>query len=429
MYNIMINNNRDHSGKRFVDESFVDLDLSGVSFVGANLNNIAFHNCDLTNANFSNARMRKVLFSGVNLTGANFQNGKLVSSLFSGSILNESNLEYAYLIKAQIFRCACSNVNFSNADMTESNIGLTDVENSNFSNVLLKNSILRGNNFQQSNFTGANLQNAYFHTSNLSRVNFANVKSLDTVRFSSVTFLKTILNAGIEVKNSDITDECTEFLEIIELKDNVPVLQTVQMINEFDTINAFDFIMYGEDKISNVPDDNVIFYIKEQKQGFSYPREAISDGYNDIDSLFIACSQKAKSASVSISEAKLGVVYYRLNISIPIFIEIGQMKALLASNHKEWFLEMTSEIEEFTSSIQLLHEDIHIRNINIFNRRMNAVSKDHCQSGTRQTIYKLSPLQFIKPDKSHNKSVAKKSVKRFKNTRLNKTQKISLNSR
>jgi Pentapeptide repeats (9 copies)/Pentapeptide repeats (8 copies) len=396
----------------------------GASFVGANLIDIEFSQCNLTNANFSDARMRKVFFYEVDLTGANLKKGKLVSSLFSDSVLNNIDLEFAYLVKAQIFQCTCLNVNFSNADMTEINIGITDVRNSNFSNALLKHSRLGRNNFRQSDFTGANLQNAHFYTSNLSNVNFANVKSLNTVRFSSNTFLRTILNAGIELKNSDITDECTEFLEIIDLIENVPVIQPVQMINKFDKINAFDFIMYGEEKISDVPDGNVIFYIKDQTQGFSYPRDAISDGYDDIDSLFIACNQKSKHLSVSMSEAKLGVVYYRLNITIPIFIEIGQIKALLASNHKEWFLEMTSEIEEFTSSMQLLHEDEYTGN-NIFNDELDAVSKDHCQLGTRQNIYKLSPLKFLTEVRISPKKNVAKSVKHFKNTRLNTTQKKS----
>jgi hypothetical protein len=53
--------------------------------------------------------------------------------------------------------------------------------------------------------------------------------------------------------------------------------------------------MYSPIAITEVPDDNVIFYIAGQEQGFVYPREELLKGFNDSDSLFIACDNEVTS--------------------------------------------------------------------------------------------------------------------------------------
>jgi hypothetical protein len=103
-------------------------------------------------------------------------------------------------------------------------------------------------------------------------------------------------------------------------------------------------------------------------------------------------------------------IFYRINITLPMFVPIGNMKALLASNHKEWFLDATSKREEFTGTIHLLRDnDNYTRNL--FGHKMNSTSRDHCQANTNQTIYELLPVIFISVNKSV-KTRVKKSVNR-----------------
>jgi hypothetical protein len=77
---------------------------------------------------------------------------------------------------------------------------------------------------------------------------------------------------------------------------DIPILETKRLINSsFDKVNAFDLLMYSPIAITEVPDDNVIFYIAGQEQGFVYPREELLKGFNDSDSLFIACDNEVTS--------------------------------------------------------------------------------------------------------------------------------------
>jgi hypothetical protein len=94
------------------------------------------------------------------------------------------------------------------------------------------------------------------------------------------------------------------------------------------------------------------------------------------------------------------------------FINLKDMIEVLSTNHKEWLIQDTGKIEKFTASILNIYDKYSIEKTgyftgadgqrvayshNIMNQRLNTVSSDHCQDGTTQRIYKLTPIKLTIP--------------------------------
>ena len=93
-------------------------------------------------------------------------------------------------------------------------------------------------------------------------------------------------------------------------------------------------------------------------------------------------------------------------------INLKDMIEVLSTNHKEWLIQDTGKIEKFTASILNVYDKHSLAKIgrltndngvhfpyshNIMNQRLNIVSGDHCQDGTTQRIYKLTPVKLTIP--------------------------------
>ena len=74
-------------GESLVEADLRALDLSGVSFDGANL----------TNAKFGEANLQKATFRGANLTGASFWNANLREATLDSANLEEADFDYCNL--------------------------------------------------------------------------------------------------------------------------------------------------------------------------------------------------------------------------------------------------------------------------------------------------------------------------------------------
>jgi Pentapeptide repeats (8 copies) len=270
---------------------------------------------------------------------------------------------------------------------------------------------LEGANLEDANLEGAVLKNANLFGANLSRANLINTQ-LEGANLNGVHGMETTIRDRI------ISEKGTKILNRVR-SDSIATIERVKMVNTFDKKNVFDFVN-GEIPVSDVDENDVIFYIDKQIQGFSYPRDTLRNAYGDNSSIFVSCSKMSNSV-VNIDDIKPDGFYFRINLTMAIFVPLDSMKYLLTSNHKEWFIEQTSNIEEFTASIQVVKESYEN---NLFGERLNIVSKDHCQSGTRQIIYKLSLIEFI-VNGGKTKSRKKKSVKRTKKCRR-KTRKQTL---
>ncbi len=136
--------------------------------------------------------------------------------------------------------------------------------------------------------------------------------------------------------------------------------------------------------------------------GFLYPREQLKNAYNEHNSIFIACNKQSLSA-IPIDIVKSGNVYIRINLTMNFFIKLEDMIELLSSKHKEWLIKETDKIEDFTASILNVY-DTDTSPKNIFNQSINIVSGDHCQDGTSQTIYNLTPIKLLTPSPIRNPS-------------------------
>jgi hypothetical protein len=425
--------------------------LVGSNFAGQNLENRVFSNVDLSGATFKGANLKGSIFVSSNLTGVVFEDANLENAKFS-KLNGEVDCSGANLSYMTIFQCVLPNSNFSNAKFFKSRIQYSKLRNANFTGATMFQTefgdcemrfadfnrvklIGTRNYFERINGIGSfiNAENGFkFYDHTMFRVNGDSDDDDDSdddeIVFGDDSTDDTAFDFDDDIINPDnknnLSVQGRKVIDKLLLSNNIPVLQTKHLNNSFDKVNAFDLLMYSPIAISDVPDDNVIFYISGQAQGFAYPREELLKGFKDFDSLFISCDKQVTSLSVPLRESKLDI-FYRINITLPMFVPIGNMKALLASNHKEWFLDVTSKIEEYTATIHLLRENNNYEH-NLFGKEMNSVSRDHCQANTKQTIYELLPVEFISVNnvnKNVNKSV-KKSVKKSVNTAVRKSARI-----
>jgi Pentapeptide repeats (8 copies)/Pentapeptide repeats (9 copies) len=350
-------------------------------------------------------------FEGANLTGANVKHATLIGSNLGYADLTrsnfmDSNMTFTSGYKAIFLEANLRNVDFEGANLTYGNFTkakLTDAKlrraNLSFANLSfanLKNAILEEAMLMNVDLTNANLSNANLSNADLEYANLTN---------ANLTSAK-ILNAKIRgiIWDGAFGSGTIVLLRMLSSPHNV--LRAKKMVNLFDKENVFDFVN-GIMPKREVGDDHVIFYIDKHKEGISYPRDALNQGYDDHSSLFVSCGHQSPSA-VNISNVKFEILYFRLNLTMTILIPIDSMKFLITSKHKEWYLRETEVKEEFIASIQVVYEE---SDRNIFGNDLCIVSKDHCQLGTSQKIWFLCPVIFL-PSKGGNVS------KRIKNRKI-----------
>ena len=178
----------------------------------------------------------------------------------------------------------------------------------------------------------------------------------------------------------------------------------------YDTV--FDIRMFMDIPVSEIEEteyeDLIYFYIEGQPNATIYPRKELLKLYNDYTSIFVSC-KKSNNSGVNIQKVKEDKVFFQLNMQVRYFIPLEQMIDLLSSKHKEWFIQPTNEEETFTASIFNVYDrfsgdiDIKIgRNLfihNIVKTPLNIVSGWHCQDGTKQNIFSITPIKFINKNK------------------------------
>ena len=120
-------------------------------------------------------------WSGLNLSGVDFRVAYLEEVQFEKSQLNHANLQHADLLEAKLQNANLSGAKLQHADLLRANLQNADLLGANLQNATLRfaelqNADLLGANLQHTNLSGANLQNA-----NLSR---ANLQHADLLRAS-----------------------------------------------------------------------------------------------------------------------------------------------------------------------------------------------------------------------------------------------------
>ena len=338
---------------RSADLRYVDLRNANLRYAdleGSNLERVSLNRANLRHANLSNIYAYKAVLSGANLTDAD------IEDIF----LQDAMLKSANLTRANLFNANLINANLTNANLTNANLSNTNLTNANLTNADLTNA-----NLTNSNLTNANLTNA-----NTTNVN--------------------IRGAILDGASHNIYSQETQKLQTIISSSSVTPIETIRIVDTFDKVNVYDFVD-GEILKKDVGDENVIFYIENQKQGISYPRINLQDAYDDRSSIFVSCKNQSLNA-VNIGNVKPNILYFRINLTVTVFVSINSIKDLLVSRHKEWYIRRTDVEEEFIASIEVVYDR---DEMNIFGEELNIVSRDHCQSGTNQKISVLSPVEFI----------------------------------
>ena len=393
------------------ESTFIDSRLKDSNFKRADLSDASLKGADLTGANLDRANLDGTNLEGSILTRANLEHARTHTTNFRNSYLEFANLTHAYLFKANftganLTDANCTNANCRHVDFTRANLTKT-----NFTGANLGMSIFTGADFTGANLTGANLKGAVFTRAILTGVIGAD--------FTGAIIPITTLALG-EVIEEDLTGPLIQEQKTKDLLKKIkPIVphpidkKHIKEIKNTFSNNVFDMSMAMEIPISEIDDeeDNVIFYIDNQPTGFLYPREQLKNAYNDYTSVFIACNKLSASA-VSINIANTDI-FIRINLTMNFFINLKDMNEVLSTNHKEWLIQDTGKIEKFTASILNVYDKHSIAKIgrltndngerfsyshNIMNTRLNTVSGDHCQDGTTQRIYKITPIKLTIPN-------------------------------
>ena len=406
-------------GKSFVNCNFEEVKLNESTFIDSKLKNSNFKLADLSDANFK----------GADLTGANLEHAKLYDTNLENTLLTRANLvnlnshtanfRNSYLANANLRHASLFKANFTDADLTDADCTNIVGRLVRFKNATLRRANFTGADLAMSEFTEVDLRGANLTRANLTRVDLTGANLTGAVGADLTGAIGADLILGQphqpqqpqqpqqEKKTKDLLKKIIKIVPHPINKNHIKYVK-----NTFEN-KVFDVSMAMEIPITEIDDeeDNVIFYIDNQPTGFLYPREQLKTAYNDYTSIFIACD-KFNASAVSINVAKIDILI-RINLTMNFFINLKDMIEVLSTNHKEWLIQDTNKIENFTASILNIYDKHSISKIgyltgndgerfeyshNIMNTQLNIVSSDHCQDGTTQRIYKITPIKLTIPN-------------------------------
>lgn len=158
--------------------TFIDADLSHASVIGANLEfadftRAALYRTDLTRANLKEATFRQASMNGVKLDGANLQSANLASADFSEIYFDVSpDFRNSDLRNANFYKATLNGVDFSGARMEEARLDRAEMKGTIFVNVNLNEAEMKNADMQGARFGGADVSDANFSDSNLTNANF-----------------------------------------------------------------------------------------------------------------------------------------------------------------------------------------------------------------------------------------------------------------
>ena len=381
---------------------FTSNDLRGTNFEGANLEGAIFVNSNLESVNMKGVNMKGATLSGANMKSVNLEGADLRSAELIGTVLRKANLRYCDLEGSNLEKVILNHANLRHANLSysygfQANFTGSNLKDCDMENICLRKAVLKNANLTRANLTNSNLEDANLTNADLTDANTTNMNIRGAMLDGAIHNIE-----GIETE---------KILSMLTFSSKAKPLEMIRKNDTFDIIYVYDFVE-GEIKKKDVDDENVIFYIENQKQGISYPRRNLQDAYNDRSSIFVSCKNQSLNA-VSVGNVKPNILYFRINLTVSVFVSINSIKDLLVSRHKEWYIRRTEVEEEFIASIEVVYDR---DETNIFGDELNIVSRDHCQSGTAQKISILSPVEFIlsggKSKQSNRISVTRKCKKK-----------------
>ena len=466
------------SGKEFHNCTFEyaeigDTNFTNSKFIGSDFHNTNGRNSIFKNAIFKGTNLRQVDFSRSNFSNAKFEsdyeisdsdfsNSNLQGATMSGLVMDMIDFTNAYLKSVDLHDSQLEGATLTGANLNEANLTGANFEGANLTRANLTGANLSDGEFPETDFTGANLAGANLSSGNFTGANFTGANLTGAIcteaDFFGATFTEAILTGVINFDNEDDEDdeddegdegdegdEDDEDDADDEDDGGESLLAQITQItpfqlqeHEIQTIdNIFSDIVFDISQAIEIPaseidhsEDNVIFYIDNQRVGILYPREQLIRAYNDRSSIYVACKEFCYSA-VPISKVETYRLFVRINLTTTVFVNILEMMHLLATNHKEWHIKLTDMNEPLTASILNVYPQ-NTPGRNLFNQRIDIVSGDHCQNGTDRKLSFLTPIRFITSSntggckKINRKSVGLKS-KINRNGRTMKTTRLIKN--
>lgn len=151
--------------------SFIQADLTGANLRKANLSKTDFGQATLSHAQLQGAKGRAVDFIQATMIGANLSGANLRGAKFGQATMTGANLSKAVLISADFGQTTISKANFTSANLTKSSLTEATAKGANFAKT----------NLTDASFISADLTGAHFKGAKLKGTDFTSATSPPSV--------------------------------------------------------------------------------------------------------------------------------------------------------------------------------------------------------------------------------------------------------
>ena len=177
---------------------FSGAELKQANFSGAIISHVSMVNTSLSNANFSQANLFQADLTNSNLSsakliGTNLHQTILKNANLAGADLTEANLSGANLQAASLSRVNAVGTQFKFADLDRSDWRKADLSGADFSGAKLPDANFSETKLVGTNFRGANLQNVNFRNADLKLADFRGA-DLQGADFQGAIFVAARIN-------------------------------------------------------------------------------------------------------------------------------------------------------------------------------------------------------------------------------------------
>ncbi|MBD2386971.1 pentapeptide repeat-containing protein [Cylindrospermum sp. FACHB-282] len=157
--------------------NLTDANLSRVLMTGIDLSRATLNRANLFNARLFDAKLNSTQLVGTDLRGAVLENASLTGADISDAKLNEANLYAAHLGRVTAIATHLSNANLTKtdwqgADLSEAYLDHANLSDANLSAARLTSAILRSANLENANLRNADLSRADLQGANVAGADF-----------------------------------------------------------------------------------------------------------------------------------------------------------------------------------------------------------------------------------------------------------------
>ena len=213
--------------------------------------------------------------------------------------------------------------------------------------------------------------------------------------------------------NTTTKKSFTEFIDTLEPKLSSEVIElAIKKIKVYDPIE----IDYIELNKKDIEDDKDNMYFKYTNSYFRIDKEYINNSIKKYENIIFDC-KKLLLGAPRITNIEDTEPYYLLRLVSNFAIKLEELKGALLSNSTMFELKKVGE-KIYTASFGSVISPNHTSNY--AGRRVNIVSADHCQDGSKREIFSLRIIELInKKNNINNKNNTNKNKNKNKNNKKN----------